>query len=171
MPWEPTKILQPHLFKKSARSRISGSRAALRTVVLPFAKTEARIMFSVAPTLGKERLIVVPSSFSLTSNFSAEPSSSIETPRARSAERCKSMGRRPISQPPGVKSLALLQRETSEPKKTMDERISRIRLSGISKQKTFLESTVRVCPSRVTLQPRWRSIRTAASTSDRNGQL
>ena len=128
-------------------------------------------MFSVAPTLGKDRLITVPSSFSLTSKPSAEPSSSIETPRERKAERCRSIGLKPISQPPGVKSRAFLQRETSEPKNTIDERISRIRFSGILQQEMLLESTVSVCPSRVTTQPRCSRILTAASTSDKNGQL
>ena len=45
-------ILYPSSFKNRARSSISGSLAALNTVVFPSAHAAAIIMFSVAPTLG-----------------------------------------------------------------------------------------------------------------------
>ena len=44
----------------SPKSLISGSRATLLIVVVPFAKTAAVIRFSVAPTLGKTKSIVAP---------------------------------------------------------------------------------------------------------------
>ena len=45
----------PILFKKFAKSTISGSQAALSIIVSPSAKTAAIIIFCVAPTLGKSR--------------------------------------------------------------------------------------------------------------------
>ena len=50
-------ILAPALFKNLAKSSISGSFAALVNTVVPSAKHEANIIFSVAPTLGKSRFI------------------------------------------------------------------------------------------------------------------
>ena len=53
-------ISPPHLLRKSQRSIISGSLAALTIVVVPFAVTDAKIAFSVAPTLGNENVIFLP---------------------------------------------------------------------------------------------------------------
>ena len=50
----------PMLLSMSARSTISGSRAALSIVVVPLAKTEAIMRFSVAPTLAKDNVTVLP---------------------------------------------------------------------------------------------------------------
>ena len=50
----------PEQFKKSAKSQISGSRAALVIVVVPPAQQAASRTFSVAPTLGKEKAIWTP---------------------------------------------------------------------------------------------------------------
>jgi hypothetical protein len=47
-------------FKKSARARISGSRAPFSIIVIPRARTAAIIMFSVAVTLGYSKLISAP---------------------------------------------------------------------------------------------------------------
>ena len=67
-------ILAPHLFRKQHKSSISGSIAAFIIFVVPFAVTAAKIMFSVAPTLGKERKIVAPFKFlSLTLQCSLSP--------------------------------------------------------------------------------------------------
>ena len=54
------EILAPQPFKKSARSLISGSRAAFVITVVQSAAAAAIIMFSVAPTLGKESVISAP---------------------------------------------------------------------------------------------------------------
>ena len=56
---KPT-IFAPIEIKNSPRSTTSGSRAALSIVVTPLAKTAAVIKFSVAPTLGKSRVISAP---------------------------------------------------------------------------------------------------------------
>ena len=53
-------IWAPISFKRLARSTISGSRAALSITVVPFAKTDAIIKFSVAPTEAKARETVSP---------------------------------------------------------------------------------------------------------------
>ena len=53
----------PILFRKLARSTISGSSAAFSMVVVPSASTAAIMMFSVAPTEGKSRYILLPDSF------------------------------------------------------------------------------------------------------------
>ncbi len=54
----------PILFRKFARSTISGSSAAFSIMVVPSASTAAIIMFSVAPTLGKSRYMDAPRSLS-----------------------------------------------------------------------------------------------------------
>jgi hypothetical protein len=52
--------LAPIWISMSARSTISGSRAALSMTVVPLASTAAMRMFSVAPTLGKSSHTVAP---------------------------------------------------------------------------------------------------------------
>ena len=48
-------MLAPILFKRMAKSTISGSRAAFSMTVVPLARVAAIIRFWVAPTLGKSR--------------------------------------------------------------------------------------------------------------------
>ena len=60
---------------------------------------------------------------------------------------------------------------TMAPKNTTEERISRIRLSGISYCPASEASTVTLVPSCVTLHPRWDKILMEVSTSDSLGQL
>ena len=50
----------PIAFRRSAKSEISGSRAALSMTVVPFANAAAMRMFSVAPTLGNSSVIGAP---------------------------------------------------------------------------------------------------------------
>ena len=50
-------IFAPILFKQFAKSTISGSIAAFVILVVPSANVAAKIIFSVAPTLGKSKLI------------------------------------------------------------------------------------------------------------------
>ena len=47
------RTLAPILFNKTAKSTISGSRAAFSITVTPSAKVAAIMIFCVAPTLGK----------------------------------------------------------------------------------------------------------------------
>lgn len=53
-------IRPPQRFRNSARSEISGSRAAPRRTVVPRAQTAASSKVSVAPTLGKRRVMSAP---------------------------------------------------------------------------------------------------------------
>lgn len=92
-------------------------------------------------------------------------------PIRRNAARWRSIGRGPSSQPPGKDNLAFPNRETIAPKKTIEERISRIKVSGISPPCREEESISRVSSSRFTRQPSVFKIRTAVSTSDSRGQL
>ncbi len=94
-------ILAPHLFRKHAKSTISGSLAAFFIIVSPSAKTAASIIFSVAPTDGKFNVIFAP-----LRPFSALQSSMpclsfIFTPIFLNADRCISIGLGPNSHPPG----------------------------------------------------------------------
>ena len=62
----PTNLIfAPPDFKKFIKSTISGSIAQFLSVVIPLAKHAAIIVFSVAPTLIFENLILAPSSFPL----------------------------------------------------------------------------------------------------------
>ena len=53
-------ILHPILFKKFTKSFISGSIAQFDNIVVPFAKLDAIIRFSVAPTDTLGNLILFP---------------------------------------------------------------------------------------------------------------
>ena len=53
----------------------------------------------------------------------------------------------------------------------MEDRISLIGSSGISLRQTVSGSTVKVSPALLTWHPKYSKICTAASTSDRRGQL
>ena len=126
--------------------------------------------FSVAPTLGMVRLISVPRR-PLVRQRRSPPFSRMSAPSRRSAARWRSMGRGPSSQPPGAQSLASPVRARTAPKKMTEDRISRMRWSGMSQRSSVLESTVTVWPSLLTRQPRCSKIATVASTSDSRGQL
>ena len=56
-------ISAPIVFKKLAKSTISGSCAAFWILEEPSAKTDANIIFSVAPTDGKSKQTSAPTSF------------------------------------------------------------------------------------------------------------
>ena len=81
------------------------------------------------------------------------------------------MGRRPISQPPGVEITAEFILPSIAPKNITEERISRINFSGISAEEIFEESTIMLLPSRITLHPRFFNIFIVPSVSDSLGQL
>ena len=128
------------------------------------------MMFSVAPTLGKLSKISCPRISPAVQRISP-PSSRMSTPNFFRADRCRSMGRGPSSQPPGKLSRALPQRAMMGPRKKTEDRISRIRRMGTSQRVTAEESTVTVLPCRSALQPRCRRISRAKRTSRRSGQL
>ena len=94
-------IFAPILFRKLARSTISGSIAAFTILVSPSARVASSIIFSVAPTLGKSRWISVPIILSAVQLI--KPASSfISTPSSLNAFRCRSIGLAPISHPPWI---------------------------------------------------------------------
>ena len=117
-------IRPPQRFRNSARSEISGSRAAPRRTVVPRAQTAASSKVSVAPTLGKRRVMSAPwrPPGAASTSFPAPASSSFAPIRARPS-RCKSMGRAPILHPPGSEVSARPSRASSGAQKRMEARI------------------------------------------------
>ena len=73
-------------------------------MVSPSAKTEAKIAFSVAPTLGKSKSIFVPTILSHL-HLIYPASSSIFIPNFLKAAKCRSIGLAPMSHPPVCDSL------------------------------------------------------------------
>ena len=116
------------------------------------------MIFSVAPTLGRVRVISAPRSAAPPVQRRRPPRCSIPAPSFRSADRWRSMGRGPSSQPPGILTSASPVRARMAPRKMIEERISRMSASGTSERLRQDASTVTVVPSRVTRQPRWRRI-------------
>ena len=57
------RISAPAAFKKFATSTICGSFATLSNIVVPFAKTDAKIKLIVAPTETTSKYIEVPVNF------------------------------------------------------------------------------------------------------------
>ncbi len=85
------EILAPILFSIFTKSTISGSLAAFVIDVFPCAKTEAKIIFSVAPTLGKSRSISAPTILSQLHLINPY-SSAIFMPNFLKDFKCKSIG-------------------------------------------------------------------------------
>ena len=161
----------PHWFRYWARSTISGSRAAFAMTVVPCPVAAARSRFSVAPTLGKASEMKPPR-IPFGARHRRQPCSSrISTPSFSSAERCRSIGRGPISHPPGNERLASPARARIAPRNTIDERISRIRLCGISHRDMPSARMRSVLPRRTQRQPSRRRMRTETPTSESSGQL
>ncbi len=91
--------------RKLAKSTICGSLAALWIQVVPLALTAVSMLFTVAPTDGMSRKISVPMSSSASASR-LPPSVSTCAPSVRMALSVWSMGRAPMSQPPGSGTLA-----------------------------------------------------------------
>ena len=89
------RMLAPQRQRNAARSAISGSRAAPRRVVLPWAVAAASSSVSVAPTLGKRRATSAPRRPEGAVRISRSPSSRHCAPSASSPERCRSTGLAP----------------------------------------------------------------------------
>ncbi len=115
-------ICAPIALRRSAKSEISGSRAAFSITVAPFANAAAMRMFSVAPTLGNSSVTGAPL------KPSAQPrtypcSSSNVAPSASSPDRCMSIGREPKSSPPGSATRASPHRASNGPSTPIDARM------------------------------------------------
>ena len=85
----------------------------------------ASMAFSVAPTLGMLRTISAPVRPGAV-QFRLPPSSRMQAPKVRRADRCRSMGRAPMAQPPGYDSSAWPHRARMAPRNTTDERMRRM---------------------------------------------
>ena len=94
------EMMAPIFCSTAIRSMISGSMAAPRSSVVPFARTAVSSTCSVAPTLGYGSVMSAPCRpFGADSRM---PLGSLSTvaPNARSASRWKSIGRSPMRHPP-----------------------------------------------------------------------
>ena len=161
----------PQAIRNRHRSAISGSLAALYSVVTPLAVTAASNTFSVAPTLGNTRVISHPDSPLGAVTRRRPPLSSMTAPSCCNAARCQSMGRGPNSQPPGNDTSAAPRAASNGPKKIMEERICRISSSAMRSANRPLPSTRISSPSCVARQPSARRMDNAARTSDSSGQF
>ena len=66
----------------------------------------------------------------------------ILAPIASNPFKCRSIGREPIAQPPGIATFACLTRAKSGPKTTIEARIFETYLNGASYDSSSVESTV-----------------------------
>ena len=110
-------------------SAISGSRAALRMVVVPLASTAASRRFSVAPTEGIGSRMSAPRKPCGAVAWIVPPSSSTMALMARSPAIWKSMPRKPIASPPGSGRRASPQRASRAPSRSTEARM-RVTRSG-----------------------------------------
>src|SRR3712207_4461332 len=100
VPVPAPSILAPILFKNIAKSSISGSSAEFSIMVSPLANVAAIIIFSVAPTDGKSKYILLPiNSLALASTYPYPIFTS--APSAINPFKCRSIGLVPILHPPG----------------------------------------------------------------------
>ena len=109
-------IRAPIFFSISHKSTISGSRAALRRVVVPSARTDAIKMFSVAPTLGNSNSMSAPCNRAHRPTIPSDVTSNV-APIASSPRKCMSIGRPPKSSPPGSAISTSPKRDSSGPTK------------------------------------------------------
>ena len=131
--WEPApEMFAPIFLSMAQRSTISGSHAAPSRVVVPGVNTAAIIALAVPVTVLPWRppMKRFPA-------FIAEPSTStmpwfseISAPISCSACKCKSMGRCPITHPPGMGTFAFFILATSGPSRQMEARIFRTNSYG-----------------------------------------
>ena len=164
-PW----MCAPQRFRNAARSAISGSRAAPRSTVVPLAQAAASTSVSVAPTLGKRRVISAPCRpDGAVSTSRPGPASHSTAPIWRSPARCRSMGRAPMLHPPGRLVSARPSFASSGAQKRMDARIcsavcpGRLLFCGVPE--TRISS-----PSHRAAQPAPRKSARLAATSERRG--
>ena len=125
------EIRAPMAIRRRPRSTISGSQAALSMTVRPRASVAALMMLAVPSTVlpkGPPRKTVAPLSppagaFATTSPFDRL----MVAPRAARPLRCRSIGRGPIAQPPGMEIRACPRRASMGPSTQTPARIVRTR--------------------------------------------
>ena len=110
------------------------------------------MMFSVAPTLGKSKLISVPTILSVVQIILPKFSCTC-IPNFLNPFKCKSIGLEPISHPPGYENVACLYLPIKLPAKITEDLIFLIRFSEISNLCTLDESITTLEPSFFTLHP------------------
>ena len=88
------------LDRKFARSTMCGSLAALWMQVVPLADTAVNMLLTVAPTLGMSRQMSSPINSSASAT-TTPPSVSTRAPSAHMPFTVWSIGRAPMSHPPG----------------------------------------------------------------------
>ena len=163
-------IRAPQAFRYLHRASTSGSLAAPSIRVQPLAVTAASRIFSVAPTLGRARRISAPRSPSGARPQILSPSSEKQTPICSSARRCRSMGRLPITQPPGYSITMLPQRASKAPRRHREERIPVMASAGISRVVILPVPMQTPSPSQRTCPPRLCSSLSIRYTSEILGQ-
>ena len=164
-PW----MAAPQRFRNSARSVISGSRAAPRSTVVPLAHAAASTSVSVAPTLGKRRVISAPwRPEGAVSTNRPGPASHSTAPICRSPARCRSMGRAPILHPPGRFVSVRPSFASSGAQNRMDARICSAVCPGSAPVFGGPERT-RSSPSHRAAHPAPRSSARLTATSERRG--
>ena len=138
---------------------------------MPIAVVAAIIMFSVAPTLGNGKTILL--AYILLSQLQLIQLSTVCSfiPNIFNPYKCRSIGLLPISHPPGVQRHAFFIRAETGAKNIIEERISLIISSGISHLSITVVSTISVSFSLVTFAPKYSKISQATETSLKSGQL
>ncbi len=120
-------IRAPILFKKFAKSTTSGSQAASSITVVPSASTLAiktlSVPRTVLPNLPFNEILAPTSSGANT--FTFPPCTRTAAPNASNPRRCKSIGRSPMTQPPGKETVASFSRPSSGPSTQTEARIFR----------------------------------------------
>ena len=125
-------ILAPREFKNSARQTTSGSSAAFFRIVLPLAPTAAIIKVSVPVTLDTRKKKSVPvKPFGVEISYNPSFSETV-APIFLKPSINKSIGRSPITQPPGCGKETLPKRANSGPASKIEARI----LLALSSSKT-----------------------------------
>ena len=109
------RICAPMLFKKVAKSMISGSRAAFSITVVPSARTAAKMALIVAPTETISMKIRAPCKPCGAAKWTVPLSSLTVAPKAIKAFKCWSIGRGPILSPPGKVTVARWKRPNKAP--------------------------------------------------------
>ena len=159
----------PQRLRKAARSPISGSRAAPRSTVCPLAQAAASSKVSVAPTLGKLRVISAPCRpEGAVSSSLPGPAGCSCAPIFAKPARCRSTGRAPILHPPGSDVSARPSRASSGAQNRMEARICSAVCPGRVLQKGVPETHTSL-PCQPAFSPVLRTRARQASTSESRG--
>ena len=174
---EPSpRIRAPIASRHPPRSTTSGSQAAPWITVVPRASTAAIITLAVPSTdepAAPPRYISEPTRPSAGASATTSPwHTSSVAPRARMPFRCRSMGRTPMTQPPGWLTVARRVRARSGPSTATEPRMRRTFSqlacsAGTGAARTYTAPSLR----RSTSEPRSRSTSSMVSTSRTRGAL